>query len=413
MINFKSSILYTITFIFCISAVSVTLAFLYLIQHDKENYTEELNFKYSVIAGATLFHLNNFITAEQMQEQIKDYKMEEMTDEVLKSHILTHGEILDKEQKKIGESAIISYEKNNYLNIVHGDTNMLLKDSEFQPYRYYIMRGIFGLVLFIVAFTYILVIRKIRPLKKLKQQIDKFAEGSLETPKMQSGTDEISEVSNAFYASVNHIKKLNHSRQLFLRNIMHELKTPITKGRIIAEMTRDEKQKHRLISIFERLETMINEFASIESITSGMELTNIGTYRLIDIFDEAIDLAMIERDNIYFNIGRDLHLNVDFKLFSLAVKNMIDNALKYSTNKSVTIAINDKNIRFISTGKPLEKEFEYYLSPFTQGSNKIKGFGLGLYIVDNILKAHKINFTYHHQSGENVFSFENLETLYQ
>jgi two-component system OmpR family sensor kinase len=393
--------------------VSVTLAFLYLIQHDKENYTEELNFKYSVIAGATLFHLNNFITAEQMQEQIKDYKMEEMTDEVLKSHILTHGEILDKEQKKIGESAIISYEKNNYLNIVHGDTNMLLKDSEFQPYRYYIMRGIFGLVLFIVAFTYILVIRKIRPLKKLKQQIDKFAEGSLETPKMQSGTDEISEVSNAFYASVNHIKKLNHSRQLFLRNIMHELKTPITKGRIIAEMTRDEKQKHRLISIFERLETMINEFASIESITSGMELTNIGTYRLIDIFDEAIDLAMIERDNIYFNIGRDLHLNVDFKLFSLAVKNMIDNALKYSTNKSVTIAINDKNIRFISTGKPLEKEFEYYLSPFTQGSNKIKGFGLGLYIVDNILKAHKINFTYHHQSGENVFSFENLETLYQ
>ncbi|MDR2790003.1 MAG: ArsS family sensor histidine kinase [Campylobacteraceae bacterium] len=412
MINFKSSILYTITLIFCLSVASITLAFLYLIQHDKENYTDELNNKYSFIAKTTLYHLNNFITAKQMEEQIKDYKMQEITEEPLKSEILSHGEVLEKIESSIGESSIITYKKNNYLNAVRGDTNILLKDSEFQPYRYYTMRGIFGLVLLIVIITYILIVKKIRPLKKLKQQIDRFAEGDFETPKMQSGTDEISEVANAFYTSVNHIKKLNHSRQLFLRNIMHELKTPITKGRIIAEMTQNEKQKQRLVAVFERLETMINEFASIESITSGMELTNIGAYRLIDIFDEAIDLAMAERNSIKFCISKDLNLNVDFRLFSLAIKNMIDNAIKYSPDKSVTIDVNENSIKFISLGEPLKKAFEYYLAPFAQGGGKANGLGLGLYIVDNIIKAHKINFIYRHENGENIFSFESLEILY-
>jgi two-component system OmpR family sensor kinase len=388
------------------------LAFLYLINHDKEKYAEELNLKYSVIAEVTLFRLNNFITAAEMQKQIKDYKMEEITDEQLKQHILSNGKILDALVNRYGQSAaIIWYDKNNYIHIIHDNANLLLKDSEFQSYRYNIIEIIFAFVLLIIIFTYILIIRKIRPLKKLKQQIDKFAMGDFDTPKPYSGTDEISEVANAFYASANHIKKLNHSRQLFLRNIMHELKTPITKGRILAEMIHENKQKQRLITVFERLETMINEFASIERITSGVELTHIGAYRLIDIFDEAIDLAMVERDNIRFHIKKDLHLNVDFKLFSLAVKNMIDNAIKYSQDKSVTIIVNENSIKFVSLGKPLDKAFEHYLTPFTQGSNKTKGLGLGLYIVDNIVKAHKINFTYHHENGENIFSFENIGVL--
>jgi two-component system OmpR family sensor kinase len=389
------------------------LAFLYLIKHDKEKYAEELNLKYFVIAEATLFRLNNFITTDEMQNQIKDYKMQEITDEQSKRHILSNGTVLDALINKYGQSAaIIWYDKNNYLNIVHESTNLLLKDSEFQTYRYSIMEGIFALVLLIIIFTYILIIRKIRPLKKLKQQIDKFAMGDFDTPKPYSGTDEISEVANAFYASANHIKKLNHSRQLFLRNIMHELKTPITKGRILAEMIHDDKKKQRLITVFERLETMINEFASIERITSGIDLTHIGTYRLIDIFDEAIDLAMADKNSIKFHISKDLNLSVDFKLFSLAIKNMIDNAIKYSPDKNVTISVDENSIKFISLGKPLDKAFEYYLTPFTQGSNKAKGLGLGLYIVDNIIKAHKINFTYRHKNDKNIFGFENLKMLY-
>jgi two-component system OmpR family sensor kinase len=392
--------------------MSVVLAFLYLMQYDKENYTKELNNKYTVVAEATLFHLNSFITDRQIQKQIKDYKMEEITEEQLKREVLLRGEILDAIVNRIGqEVSIISYKNDNYLNIVYGNINILLKDSEFQPYRYSIIRSIFGLVLLIIVFTYILIIRKIHPLKKLKQNIDKFAAGEFDTPPLHSGTDEISEVANAFYLSVNHIKKLNHSRQLFLRNIMHELKTPITKGRILAEMIHEDKQKQRLITVFERLETMINEFASIESLTSGIGLTNVGTYRLIDIFDEAIDLAMVERKSIDFYIEKDLNLHVDFKLFSLALKNMIDNAIKYSTDKKVTVKADDNAILFINEGAPLDRPIEHYLSPFTQGNNSTKNLGLGLYIVDNIIKAHRLELVYRYEDGKSTFGFVGIDKL--
>jgi two-component system OmpR family sensor kinase len=69
------------------------------------------------------------------------------------------------------------------------------------------------------------------------------------------------------------------------------------------------------------------------------------------------------------------------------------------------------SIRFISLGDPLEHPFEHYLEPFVQGANSIKSLGLGLYIVDNIIKAHALSLTYRHQNGYNVFYFEKLEAL--
>ncbi|MDR1285498.1 MAG: ArsS family sensor histidine kinase [Campylobacteraceae bacterium] len=414
MINFKSSILYSITFAFLLSIISVILAFLFLIKYDKEKYSAELNAKYSIIATTTLRYMRNMASAQQMEEIVKNYKMEEVREESLKSSVLNDGEVLEHIQSDIGNATIIEYETDNYLSIAPtGYYIMLLKDTEFKLYKYNIMKSICILVLIIISGVYIFTIKKIHPLKHLKKQIVKFASGDFEVPKRQTGTDEISELANAFYDSANHIKKLNHSRQLFLRNIMHELKTPITKGRITAEMLQDdEKKKQRIITAFERLEAMINEFASIERITSGIELTHVGTYRLIDIFDEAIDLAMAEKNNITFCINKDLNLNVDFKLFSLSVKNMIDNAIKYSSDKSVTIIVDENSIKFVSIGEPLKRAFEYYLAPFTQDGNKAKGLGLGLYIVDNIIKAHKINFIYNYEDGKNIFSFENLEILY-
>ena len=71
----KSSIFYSITFIFFISLVSIFFALLFLLDYDKQNYTEKLNKKYSIIARATLFHLNNFIDENELNEQIKEYSM--------------------------------------------------------------------------------------------------------------------------------------------------------------------------------------------------------------------------------------------------------------------------------------------------------------------------------------------------
>jgi len=407
----KSSIFYSITFIFSISIISIFLALLFLLEYDKQQYTDKLNAKYSIIARATLFHLNNFITSEELKKQVKGYQMREISEKEEREEILKQAQVIQKIGDKIGSSAILKYNNDHYLFIETKYSSLLLKDEDFQSYRYDLIKTIFGVVFLIIITAYILTLRKLRPLRTLKRQMDRFAKGDLEINCQTDGEDEIAQVSNAFHNAVTQINKLNQSRQLFWRNIMHELKTPITKGRISAEMLEDGKHKERLIASFEKLELLINEFASIEQITSGEGIKNVKPYRLIDMLDEAIDLAMVSPEQVDIAIEGEIVLHVDFRLFTTAMKNMIDNGIKYSIDQKMSIIATKTKLSFISQGKPLQYELSHYLEPFVQEKNSHQSFGLGLYIVHNIIKAHRLLFTYEHKESYNYFNFEKLENL--
>ena len=407
----RSSIFFSITFTFLLSLISIFLAAMFLLEYDKQEYTDKLNNKYSIIARATLFHLNNFIDETELQQQIKDYSMRKIDNDKIKDYIITQSDVIQKIENKIGSSSILKYKKYHYLLIKHENSVQLFKDEDYQPHRYDVIKIIFSLIFAIIILSYIMTIRKIKPLRRLKRQMDKFGDGSLNIDCKRDGEDEISQVSNSFQHAVEQIKKLNSSRQLFLRNIMHELKTPITKGRISAEMIPSGKHKDRLISVFEKLELLINEFASIEQITSGAGIQNIRPARLMDIIDESIDLAMVPSKSLKLEIDDSLILHVDFRLFTTAIKNIIDNGIKYSIDSSIIITATKQKILFISKGSPLEHKLEHYIQPFIQEKNSHQSFGLGLYIVDNIVKAHNLKFNYQHKDGLNYFYFENIESL--
>ena len=408
----RSSVFYTITFIFALALTSIFLAFLWLMDYDKQNYARELNAKYSTIARNQLFLMSGIINEKEYERQTGDFKMPEITNEQQKEEILANATVLEEISADIGSSAIMIYQNHHYLKVQHVDKILLLKDNDYQPYRYDIIKIIFLLVAIILLAAYVFVIRKLKPLRKLKRQIAKFAAGEIdEVQNVSSGNDEISEVAEAFYDAVCQIKNLNASRKLFLRNIMHELKTPITKGRLAAEMIEKSKNQERLVSVFIKLENLINEFAAVEQVTSNIALNNTKICRIDDVIDEALDIAMVDPGQVTISKLEDVNLNADFKLLAIAAKNMIDNALKYSPNKHVNITITRESIKFINEGERLSKELRHYVEPFTKGESAQKSFGLGLYIVENIIKAHKLTLSYEYKNGLNVFSFENLQNI--
>lgn len=408
----RSSVFYTITFIFALALTSIFLAFLWLMDYDKQNYARELNAKYSTIARNQLFLMSGIINEKEYERQTGDFKMPEITNEQQKEEILANATVLEEISADIGSSAIMIYQNHHYLKVQHVDKVLLLKDNDYQPYRYDIIKIIFLLVAIILLAAYVFVIRKLKPLRKLKRQIAKFAAGEIdEVQNVSSGNDEISEVAEAFYDAVCQIKNLNASRKLFLRNIMHELKTPITKGRLAAEMIEKSKNQERLVSVFIKLENLINEFAAVEQVTSNIALNNTKICRIDDVIDEALDIAMVDPGQVTISKLEDVNLNADFKLLAIAAKNMIDNALKYSPNKHVNITITRESIKFINEGERLSKELRHYVEPFTKGESAQKSFGLGLYIVENIIKAHKLTLSYEYKNGLNVFSFENLQNI--
>lgn len=379
--------------------------------YDKQNYTKELNTKYSIVSNATLYRLAKLMSEDEYESQMKHFNMIKIDNNTTKEEIENNSTVIQEVSVNLGTSAILVYNRHHFLNIRHSDKKVMLQDADYQPYRYHIIKVIFLFVFTIILTTYIFIIRKIKPLRKIKRQIDKFAKGDLNIINASTGSDEISEVAQAFYTSVMQIKKLNHSRHLFLRNIMHELKTPITKGRITAEMLPNDKYKIRLISVFQKLEDLINEFAAVEETTSGINISQSDEYFIKDIIDEAINLAMIDEKNIEIYKEKDIKIKANFKLFSIAVKNIIDNGMKYSSDKKVKIYITDEAIEFHTLGEPMKQELSVYIEPFSKGENAINSFGLGLYIVDNIIKSHKLKFTHRYENNSNIFSFENLNEI--
>ena len=408
----RSSIFITITFIFGLALVSIFLAFLWLMGFDKQNYTRELNNKYSNVARTNLLYMGGIINKAQYDRQLSNIDMPEITAKNEKEEILKNATVLEEISSDLGSSAILLYDKHHYLKIEHLDELKLLMDKEFQPYRYEVIKAVFLVVAVILLAAYIFVIYKIKPLRKLKRQIVKCANGELDgVQNVGNGKDEISEVSEAFYEAVCQIKALNDSRHLFLRNIMHELKTPITKGLIAAQMIEKSKNQERLISVFHKLENLINELAAIEQITSKIGLTNKTPCLMRDLIDEAIDIAMVEKEHVGISELDEVRVMVDFKLFSVAIKNMIDNGIKYSTDKHVNIMVSKDHMKFITQGEKLKNDLDFYIQPFIKGEDAQKSFGLGLYIVSNILEAHGLKFGYEYKNGMNVFIFENLQDI--
>ena len=100
-------------------------------------------------------------------------------------------------------------------------------------------------------------------------------------------------------------------------------------------------------------------------------------------------------------IKKDYIINVDFELFTLVIKNLLDNAIKYSADKHVIVIINEDRIEIINNGVELKEPLENYFKPFHTSKS---GLGLGIYIVKSILDIHHRELEYRYEDGKNIFA---------
>lgn len=300
---------------------------------------------------------------------------------------------------------IIKNEDNFYMIIVTPDFRILFKDSRTYSLEY-LGFWILGIVFIIFTLSFLWIIQSLKPLKNLKMQIQNFSKGNLEIDCKSNKKDEIADVANEFDSAVKKIALLLNSRQLFLRTVMHELKTPIAKGRIVSELIDDNKQKDRMINIFDKLNFLINDFSKIEQIVSKNYKINKFPISINKVLEKSIDMMMLEKPQNKIEIENilDSMIKVDLDLFSLAIKNLLDNGIKYSSDKKVKITLNKDEILIISKGDKLHKPIEEYFKPYhNDTSNKNHGMGLGLYIVSEILSIHNMELRYEYLEDMNIF----------
>jgi len=259
-----------------------------------------------------------------------------------------------------------------------------------------------------VAF-FIVVLKKLLRLRNLKNMIRRAGEEDKFRLIKVEANDEIGQIAGEFNTTMQKIDAIKQARALFLRNILHEFRNPIMKGRImadmIAEILQDDKAGDRLKQIFIRLEMILGEVVKVEKLVSNEWELKTNKHRVIDIVDHSVDMLLL-KDTSRIEVLADGEISaveVDFELYATGVKNLIDNALKYSNDK-VLVSIDKNKICIISAGSELEPErleFDRAFNRRVEISNS--GLGLGLYIANQIFKKHGHALKYKHEDGKNIF----------
>jgi two-component system OmpR family sensor kinase len=404
----RQSIFFTISVSFILSVLLVITSFLILITHDYRAKEGQLTEQYNPIVKMTLRQERIGID-ENFLKNLEEIGYVLYTD-IGKINAITYNpktKILVEKMHPRNDDVfrVLSLDDKNYIYVKKRNDTLLIRDdnSSTSNSQLYISL-VFSILLITIILVYLITLRKLMPLKILKDKVKTLGDENFDFDCCNSNSkDEVSLLGMEFKKTALKLKSLKEARNIFIRNIMHELKTPITKGKFLTQLEQNEENNEKLKSVFTRLESLINEFASIEELISSSKNIEKKFYFLEDIIDNAKDILMVEEENV---IGKyeNKKLEINFKLFSIAIKNLIDNAVKYSPNKEVIIKSEEQNIIFENQGLELENSLESYFEPFSSNEDKSKdSFGLGLYIVHNILKANAYTLQYEHIDGINRF----------
>jgi len=372
---------------------------------DKERQRKEEISRYKLISNILLSTAKLNPTKEEQEKFYNNFEVRPVSINESRLLILSKGKVVFESESVYGRMQIFTIGENKYIYLQRYGYNLMLQDIKSNSTRIQITVLVAVLIGILFIFLYIGITRKLSPLKKLHKQIEEFAKGNMDIKISQKSNDEIGKIAQSFDNALHYIRTLLESKNLFMRNMMHELKTPITRGRIASEMVEDGTSKETLIRAFDRMNELIAELAHVERLTTQGFQPHLNIANIDDIIEESISLLICNRENLTIETQHE-SLKTDPKLLTLAIKNLLDNALKYSEDDKATIITNPHSIKVISKGKSLEHPLAYYLEPFTQEEKRNSGFGLGLYIVDNIAKRLKYKLNYYHKNGYNIFELE-------
>ena len=398
--------------LFSVAIIILVATFLLFLSWNEDRHKIEEFKHYQLISITFLSNLQFNPSDEKLEKLYRDLRVKPISKnsiEQIKKEIQEKGETIFSGGSAMGRVRVFKTDDTQYIYGQRLGHNLMLEDN--RPKNYYfeiaLTLGIFLLALLLLL--YLAVLKKLYPLKKLHTEIERFAQGDMNTRITYKHDDEIGRIAKNFDEAILHINELGASKNLFMRNLMHELKTPITKGRIVVEMLEDETIKKILVRAFERMNELISELAEIERVTTQSFEPCFEQVTLDTIIQKSQELLMVESSYVTVEI-KNKTIITDVKLMSLAIKNLLDNGLKYGKKKAVIIRTNTYALEILSEGEVLEHPLSYYTEPFSQGEKRSSGFGLGLYIVHSILEKLGYKLAYRYEEGKNIFIIQMKES---
>ena len=393
----KMSIVKKISFLFILSLILMSIIGYWTDSINSKRMDNLVKEKYLKVIEDIFRNIENKNYINSLIEKNYLVKLEEFTK--------TNEETIYKQTYTFGQIEILkkAFDDEFIIKIDYLDDSFVLKTPNEQNLNdKTILNILVFLDVFVLLLIFLYILKLLNPLKTITNVIENFAKGNLSTRIDINSKDEIGILANSFNTMASSLENSIKTREELLRDIGHELRTPIAKGKFAIEKIDDFSQKELLKKIFLDLETLTNELIELEKLNiTKLNITNFDAETLI--IESLGKLYLDDESKIEVNMIENFKISADLYYLSIAIKNLIDNALKYATSYPITIEVNKNRISVLNKGEKLSKELEYYLKPFTQELSQRDGFGLGLSIVKKILDRHNFRITYEYKDHSNIF----------
>ena len=252
----------------------------------------------------------------------------------------------------------------------------------------------------------------VRPFERVTTAIRETKEGFNTEAISVMDYVETEHIITAFNELLGRMRVLDESRQEFVSNVSHELKTPITSMKVLADSLISQEDvpvelyQEFMVDIAEEIERenkIINDLLSLvkmDKTSTDMNIENVSLNALIELILKRLrPIAKLRNIDVLYESEREVYAEVDEVKLTLALSNFVENAIKYNNeygyvkvllnadHQFSTIVVEDNGI-----GIPQEEQehvFERFYRVDKSHSREIGGTGLGLAIARNAVLMHR------------------------
>ena len=277
--------------------------------------------------------------------------------------------------------------------------------------------------------------RMVRPIHKITGAIENVTEGYSDDVLHVDTFTETRQLSEAFNKMLGRLKILDESREEFVSNVSHELKTPMTSMKVLADSLLEQDNvpvemyqefMQDIAKEIDRENQIITDLLSLVKMDRSGQTMNIRTMNINDLLEQILKRLkpIAEKKNVemVMETFRPVNAEIDETKFTLAVSNLVENAIKYNhENGWVHVSLNADHKYFYvkvedsGIGIPEQDQahiFERFYRVDKSHSREIGGTGLGLAIARNAVLVHRGSIKVYSNEGEGTTFTVRIPLIY-
>lgn len=256
------------------------------------------------------------------------------------------------------------------------------------------------LVMIAVMVTAHLVLeRLLRPLRGLSDGVARLGAGELDVVLPDQTRDEFGTLTAAFNRMVGRVREMIAARDQLLRDVSHELRSPLTRMKVALELLPENEQRVGMAADIAEMERMVTELLELERLREGRGISPL-RQDLVPILRDVAESFRSRPPGVrVVSIPQEMPLNIDGDKVRTVLRNLLENATKYSGPQSHPVELSAMQngtsaiVRVTDYGPGIPDEdrdrlFDAFFRVDRSRTKSTGGFGLGLSISKRIVEAH-------------------------